>query len=585
MVSTNSNNRQSKRSENIIDDNSTKSFSSYDFGPSINSSCLTEVSITTTDYEQDELPIVSYNNNKRTFIINFKKQKILADEILKYSRDTNSKSFVILQLENNETIKVTPLLLSHASSLIERIILKKKDNACCINAKLFSPYHMKNIVNFLKTGHISFKVEDLTKLFAIIHRFEMSSICTLIESGILSCLKTHKSLLTTLLNFVSDSQNLASTKIKTNLLEMANYCLFHLITGQYFLDLSPSALIFLLSSDTLKISNEMDVMRMGVVFMDKVDCFGYADSIFNSIRFNHCNKEMLKNMKMELTNYGNKHLSYVFDCFNPDLNPSSGNNGKKSNEVIVRKNVNYLTRRDNKSKESNLISKSLKQIMDKLTYENLKEKIHFQKDNDISNINDTAKSSVKVPQKFNVMPCTPNILKKLRKSCKNKETKIPISTPQHTSVNSIDSNPYRRLTNYKNRLFSTDSIFDISRYHNAFEYNFNGDLYQRPITPHCRKEQLPKTSIEKNPYYYAFKDREQRKFSPESLYEIGCLTPKFTTNNKKSEVINSNEDTKKNFSLDKTQYSSKCTSANEPLSFTGKKFNIKLPKHNESNNQ
>ncbi|CEF63225.1 BTB/POZ-like domain and BTB/POZ fold domain and BTB/Kelch-associated domain and BTB/POZ domain-containing protein [Strongyloides ratti] len=581
MLSKNSYTGRSKRSDSTKSNTTTTSFISSDFGPSVNTSLASEVSISTLKCEQDEIPFAFYNKNTRTFTIDFKKQKSLADEIVKYTKKRNIKSFVTLQLGNNENIKVTSLLLSHASSLIERILLKKKDKVCCINAKLFSPSHVKNIINFLKTGKIVFKMEDLPQLFAILHRFEMSSICALFEASLLSCVNSHKSLLTTMLNFISDSKNLISTNAKAKLLEMVNYRFNDFILGQHFFDLAPSALILVLSSDMLKIRNEIDIMRIAVIFMDKVDCFGYADSIFNCIRFNYCNQEMLQSMKNELIKYGNKHLLFVFDCFNPDLDQSLIKHMKQPPKHVFQKNLNYLVKRDNGIKNLSSFSNSLAQMMDGLISEATKERNDALKVSGIQNSKKNFDNSLKPPQKFKIMPGTPKSLKKLRKSKLNDVEKKPTNFQQNSFVESLTSNPYKTLPNYNHRLFSADSIFDINKHQNAFDYNFNGDLLSQPF-PHFKNENIQKSSIEKNPYYYAFKDREQRKFTPESFYEIKCLTKKFTDNDNRSNTsksFSSQKSGKQNLSLNSTQYSSKSTKT--PVSFVGKSFKVQLPQYNE----
>uniref|UniRef100_A0A0K0EID1 BTB domain-containing protein n=1 Tax=Strongyloides stercoralis TaxID=6248 RepID=A0A0K0EID1_STRER len=585
MLSKNSYHDRSRYSSGVKSDTTTKSFISSDFGPTINSSFASEVSVSTIKCEEDDVPLAFYNKSTGIFMINFQKQKFLADEIAKYVKDINNKSFITFQLGNNENIKVTSLLLSHASSLIERILLKKKDKVCCINAKLFSPNHVKSIVKFLKTGKITFKIEDLPKLFAILHRFEMSSICALFEASLLSCVNSHKSLLTTILNFIADSQNLISTYTKTNIIEMVNYRLNDFINGQYFFDLSPSALILILSSDLLKIKNEMDIMRIAVIYMDKVDCFGYADSMFNCIRFNHCDQEMLQNMKKELIKYGNKHLLFVFDCFNPDLNQSLIKHKKQSTGCVSKKNLNSLIKRDNEKKDSCLISSSLIKMMDELIFESTRMRNNSIQIYETKNSNKDSYRLIKPPQKFKVIPGTPNSLRKLRKSKTKNDEKVITNYQKSSSVDSTTTNPYKALPKYNDRLFSAQSIFDINKYQNAFDYNFNGDLHTQPF-PHYEKEKLPKQTLEKNPYYFAFKDRDQRKISPESLCELKCLSEKFLKDNKSniSSVSTSQKSTKPDISLSSTQYSSKSTKTNNSTSFIGKNFNIKLPQHNEFKN-
>uniref|UniRef100_A0A0K0ER01 BACK domain-containing protein n=1 Tax=Strongyloides stercoralis TaxID=6248 RepID=A0A0K0ER01_STRER len=479
---------------------------------------------------EDDKINVSYDEKTKYYEVNFEKQKELAKDIDDYTKSANCPSFVSIQLKNSENVKIPSLLFSYASCFIERIISQKKSYVYFVKAKEFDERQIKMILNFVMTGKLKFKLEDITGLFSIAHSFEMFSICTILETSMITFLKSNKSLLPILLNFSSDYKNIVTTKTKIHLLEMVNYYFNNFVTRQKFLKLTPQALIMVMSSDILKIKTEMDIFRIVVIYMCNKEMYGFADPMFNCIRFDFCSNETIKKMKKELNKMNKKYLSYVFECYYREFNEKFKECNSQFNNSSFKKNLNSINRNIDTSdtlKVSKFLEETIQNMIMNLdikknTFKPLNlDKYGIKRDD----------TKINSPKKFNVFPREPEFVKKIKVNKKKKQNNITkMDFDDLTSIN-----PYKNIPKFNGRLFSSDSVFEINKFKNCFDEN-DQSFDTVDIDNFVNNNNVMKDKIEPNPYYHSYKDRENRQYRVDSIYDINQLES-FYDNSQKSNSV------------------------------------------------
>ncbi|CEF64093.1 BTB/POZ fold domain and BTB/Kelch-associated domain-containing protein [Strongyloides ratti] len=489
--------------------------------------------VTSIEMEDSNIAI-SYDKNTKYYEIKFEKQKKLAKDIENYIKTANCPSYVSIQLKNSENVKIPSLLFSYASCLIERIISQKKSFIYFIKAKEFGEKQMKMILNFIMTGELNFYFSDFTELLSIAHRFEMFSICTILETSMLTSLKSNKSLLPILLNFASEYKILISTKTRTHLLEMVNHYFNDFVKCQHYLKLTPQALVMVMSSNVLKVMTEMTIFRMGIIYMCKKEMYGFADSIFNCIRFEFCNKETIKKMKLEVEKLNRKYLSYVFESFYKEIEDKNKEFNNQIYGYNFQKNFNRLSPRNIDIPISltayNFLETTIQNMIKSFEIKNNNTKV-FNIDN-----YGIKKNIVKIksPKQFNLYLSEPKFLKKIKSNkMKNlNDTKIV------EVDNLISMNPYQHIQNFNNRLFSSDSVYEINKFKNYF---YDGDKCSNVIMKNVTENNnIKNDEIEINPYYYSYIDRVNRKYTVDSICDINQLSSYYDINQQLNLVGNSN---------------------------------------------
>uniref|UniRef100_A0A0N4ZYT6 BACK domain-containing protein n=1 Tax=Parastrongyloides trichosuri TaxID=131310 RepID=A0A0N4ZYT6_PARTI len=475
--------------------------------------------VTNKIYNKDDI-VVSYDTKSKSFNVNFQKQRELSEDIERYMENNDCQSYVNIQLANCENFKISSLLFSQSSCLIERIIRERNSsNTYFVNARSFGEKQMKQILNFIKTGKLRFKMNDVSELLSIAHRFEMCSVCTILETSILTCIKSDISLLPTLLNLASDYQNLITTKTKICILEMTNFYIKEFVSNKYFLDLTPEALIMFLTSDSIKISTEMDIFRMAVIYMDHHEVYGFADSLFNCIRFNFCSDRLLEDMKSDLDKIDKKYLNFSFDAYCNDKDKNVQSYGNSTSEFMLPKNLNNFINRNSNDKNALNVSDILKKQFEGIITKTVDKK---NKRNLLApdSIGNDIKGSIK-QKKFKLMPTISNHLKEFNK---NKDRIHNRYDEGDEMSENITTNPYKLLPDFKDRLFSSESVYEINKIggvsKNVMQHNgetiINGENGN--------------SDIERNPYYFALKNREYRRFTADSIRSINAIDSKIFDN-------------------------------------------------------
>uniref|UniRef100_A0A0N5B6K2 BTB domain-containing protein n=1 Tax=Strongyloides papillosus TaxID=174720 RepID=A0A0N5B6K2_STREA len=497
---------------------------------SINDNEKNAYSVRSEDCDAGDL-LVSYDHKTKYYDVEFGKQKKLADDINEYMEVNNCKSFVCIELKNSENIRIPSLLLSYVSCFVERILSDKHTTLSFMKAKEFGEKEMKIMMDFIMTGKLRYKIEDLVDLFSIAHRFEMPSVCTILETSMLISLKSNKLLLPIYLNYSAEYKNIISTKTKILLLEMVNYYFNEFITRQMFLKLTPQALVMVMSSDILKVSSEMDIFRIGVIYMSKKEIYGVADPIFNCIRFNHCGSEKIAEMKKELEKLNKTYLSYVFGCFSRESGRNMEGHDSQNSNYVFQRNFNQLSSRNTVNPKAQETSKCLESTIQYMIEElETKKKANQVTYNMIYRLKKEEVNNAKPPQRFKVLPSVPQFLMKMRAKGLKKQN----STNKEDSNDVITINPYQDIPRYNDRLFSSESMYEINKFKNVFDKNYFGEeVVEKKNTD--ENKNIVSEKIKRNPYYYAFKDRQQRRYTVDSINEINNLDF-FNENNSNYEI-------------------------------------------------
>ncbi|CEF62157.1 BTB/POZ fold domain and BTB/Kelch-associated domain-containing protein [Strongyloides ratti] len=326
---------------------------------------------------------IFYNKNLKQFFLKFKFQEKYAKDLKKWLKKNGKSGVVTIKLNSGNKIKISSMLLKKQSNRFDRLI-KSYTEDLLVDGSNLDEVSFEKIVKFLNTGKMVFNINELPELLRISNTLEMLNIVTIIESALLLHFPYCINLLIDALNMSSNPLTLLQTSMKWHISNVANCYLTDLIIDNHFYNLSPAAIISILSNDKLKVSSEFDVLKLCMIYILKGDKFFHADSLFNCIRFANLSIQEIENMESEIEKYDEEYLTAIFKNYTTRSSQYDGEN--------LFRNFNLLPPRGNC--DVNIydnISQLIDEVYIKIKNEFLKEKLNGCGGDD-DNINEKFKS-------------------------------------------------------------------------------------------------------------------------------------------------------------------------------------------------
>ncbi|CEF70515.1 BTB/POZ fold domain and BTB/Kelch-associated domain-containing protein [Strongyloides ratti] len=188
-------------------------------------------------------------------------------------------------LSKGNEVKISTDLFSSNSFYIQRLVKENKSKMLIVKSASFDPIALQKVLFYMTYGILEFSLDEMGQIMRVAVSYEMPNVMSTIELSLTSFGSFPPHILAKILSIACHEDYLITIKTKKIILKIVNENLCKFLQSKEFFNLSPSALVKLLSFDDLGVIDEVEVFRISMYYLIVGNNQLYADPILNCVRF------------------------------------------------------------------------------------------------------------------------------------------------------------------------------------------------------------------------------------------------------------------------------------------------------------